>query len=195
MIRGRKRRRKRCRFCARLFNPDPRLKGRQYACATPECQGQRKAANQRRWLVLNPGYFKGRYPKTRLWLAAHPGYLACYRREHPEALQRDSEGRRRRHRIARSDGADIQVAKSLQGPVSKALAPFLEEPSGADMQDSILPEMVLTALFSASYLRRARADIQDPIATPPPADYAPRHGSAAKTSPQSGSSPQGAGVL
>ncbi len=47
MVPGKKRRRQRCRFCGELFHPDPRLKGKQYACSAPQCQLERKRAKQR----------------------------------------------------------------------------------------------------------------------------------------------------
>lgn len=190
-----KRRRRRCRFCAELFQPDPRLKGKQYACGVAECQRQRMEGNRRRWLARHPDYFEGRYPKTRAWLDSHPGYLARYRREHPETVRRDNEARRRRHLLAKAASADIQVAKTLQAPVSKALAPVLAGPLDAAIQDSIFSQVVVAALYSAAYLFRARAAMQDPIAPRPVAHYAPGHGSNPEASPQPGASPQGPALL
>lgn len=184
-----RRRRKRCRFCGQLFIPDPRLKGTQYACSASPCQRQRKSANQRRWLSRNPDYFRGRYANSKAWLRSHPGYLARYRRQHPEKIQGDNAGRKRRHLRAKYHRADIQVAKSFQEPVSKALAPVLAGSSDADIQDSFLPQVIVTSLFSALYLERARADRQDSIASPPAAGYFSRHELHQKTPAVCGSSP------
>jgi len=165
MVPGRKRRRKRCRFCGELFCPEPRLKGKQYACSAPECQHERKRANQERWVGGHPGYFKRRYWNTGEWLESHPGYAARYRRDHPDQVARDNTARKRRHERAKEARADIQVAKSLQAPVLKILTPVLTESEDAGIQDSILPQVILVSLFSAAYLERARAGIQGSIAS------------------------------
>jgi len=157
-------RRKRCRFCKELFLPDPRPGKRQYACAKPACQKERKHCNQKAWLKRNPRYFKGRYPNTRKWLQAHPGYLRQYRRNHPQALHRDNQYRKIRHREAQRRRADIQVALSLQEPITQTLTSSLFPQANADIQDPFWRQVIIISLFSASYLTRARADIQDSIA-------------------------------
>ena len=120
-------RRRRCRFCGELFSPDPRLKGKHYACSAPECQSKRRKTNQTRWLARHPGYFSGRYLKTRAWLEAHPGYLKRYRLAHPEAVRLDNDRRRKRHLQAKTARADMQVAKSLQAVLTRKLTPFFAE--------------------------------------------------------------------
>ena len=172
---GKKRRRKRCLFCGQLFLPEPRQKAKQYACSDPHCQGDLKNAKQLRWLSGNPDYFRGRYVKTRAWLSSRPGYLARYRQKHPEKVERDNAARKRRHLRAKNYRADIQVAKSLQKPIAKILAPILAAPQGADIQDSFLWQVVIISLFSATYLERAHADIQGPIASEAAPCYPPRH--------------------
>jgi hypothetical protein len=189
MAGGRKRRRKRCRFCRELFTPDPRLKGNQYACSADDCQHERKRANQRRWLARHPGYFTGRYLNTKDWLRSNPGYAARYRRDHPDHTQRDNAARKRRHERAKITRADIQVAKSLQEPVAKILRPVLFETARADIQDSILPQVIVTSVFSATYLERARADIQDSIDPGSAACYGPGHELHHEETPACGSSP------
>ena len=187
-----KRRRKRCRFCRRLFSPDPRVGSRQVACSNPECQRQRKKANQDHWLDRHPDSFKERYWNTTRWLGEHPGYLAEYRRQNPEKVARDNERRKIRREVATHTRADIQDSISAQPTVAKALAPYLAERPRADIQDSIWPQVIMASLFSAHFVN---ADIQDSIdhdiaagvpwcqteaalATPPaPADDGPRRGS------------------
>ena len=191
----RKRRRKRCRFCGQLFIPDPRLKGRQYSCAEPPCQGKRKEANQRRWLSRNPGYFGGRYPKLKVWLASHPGYLARYRLEHREKAEQDNAARKRRHLRAKVHRADMQVARSLEAPVSKALAPFLRTLPNADIQDSFLRKVVVVSLFSVTFLERARAEMQGSIVSAAALRYLPRHEPSHEAPAPAGSGPHGAPIL
>lgn len=48
------RKRKRCPFCRCLFAPDPRVRGRQWACTKAECQGQRRKASQQAWRQKHP---------------------------------------------------------------------------------------------------------------------------------------------
>ncbi len=195
MTAGRKRRSKRCRFCRGLFCPDPRLKGKQYACSAPECQLERKRAKQRRWASRNPGYFKRRYHNTKEWLRSHPGYAARHRRDHPDQVERDNVARKKRHERARNARADIQVAKSLQAPVSKILTPVLTESGNAGIQVAILPQVIVASLFSSAYLERARAGIQGPIAWGSGACYGPAHEHDHEETPACGSSPQGPEVV
>lgn len=195
MVPRKKRKRKRCRFCGRLFFSDPRLKGRQYACSARQCQRQRKKSNQECWLAQNPGYFDGRYPNTKEWLRSHLGYMKRYRLENPERVQRDNEARKGRHKRAKIVHADIQVARSLQGPVSKTLTPFLGNSKNADIQDLLLPQVILISVFSASFLLRGRADIQGSIALETPACYRRRHELDQEISAASGTGPDGSEVI
>lgn len=147
-------RRRRCGFCRRLFQPDPRLSTRQVACSDPECQKARKKQNQAEWLERHPGYYEGRYANTRRWLVEHPGYLARYRSRNPEKVERDNERRRKRRQIASETSADIQDSISLEPTVTEALTPYLAEASSADIQDSKWPQIVVAAIFTARYLER-----------------------------------------
>ena len=149
-----KRRRKRCRFCRKLFDPNPRVGSRQIACSDPCCQKARKSSNQAAWLERHPGYFQGRYRDTQRWLQEHPGYLAAYRRENPLRVVEDNERRQKRREMAAETAADIQDSISLQPVVTKALTPHLAEPASADIQDSISPQVVIAALFSARFVER-----------------------------------------
>ena len=152
--RNSKRRRKRCRFCRRLFSADPRLGSRQVACSHPECQKARKKANQDRWLKGRPDYFKKRYWNTKLWLEEHPGYLRDYRKRNPEKVAGDNEGRIIRRVMATQTRADIQDSISAQPAVSKALTPYLAERPRADIQDSIWPQVITASIFSAHLVVR-----------------------------------------
>lgn len=152
--RKRQQRKRSCCFCRDYFTPDPRVGSRQVACPRPECQKARKQANQERWLRQRPGYFEGRYDNTKRWLAEHPRYLAEYRRRNPEKVGRDRERRRVRRRCAKEAAADIQDSIALEPPVTKALRPYFPASPGADIQDSILPQVVTASLFSVHHLQR-----------------------------------------
>lgn len=65
---------KRCRYCGRLFVPDPRVGHRQVACSAA-CQKPRKRENNRRYRKNNPGYWKDHYEDyVKPWRQLHPGY-------------------------------------------------------------------------------------------------------------------------
>jgi hypothetical protein len=157
---SRRRRKKKCCYCGEFFLPHPRLKSKQVACSKPQCQKARNKNNQAEWKKRHPGCFKGRYPNTKRWLAEKPGYLAGYRREHPEKVQRDNQRRRERRNLAQKACADIQNSISRQSSMVKILKPLLKKPFGADIQNSISPQIIFASAFSA-YL--VRADIQNSI--------------------------------
>jgi hypothetical protein len=165
--RGSRRRRKRCcRFCRELFTPDPRVGPRQVACSKPECQKARKKANQDDWVSRHPEYFRGRYPNTKRWLEDHPGYLAGYRESQPERVARDNEERKRRREADARTRADIQDSISIEPVVRKTLTPYLAETSSADIQDSILPQVIAITLVISAYLERRYTRL-DRASSPP----------------------------
>lgn len=58
---------KRCLFCGRYFQPNPRVGERQKACFREECRKGRKQLAQSQWCERNPGYFRGRYEYVKQW--------------------------------------------------------------------------------------------------------------------------------
>lgn len=82
-------RRRRCRYCHRLFWPNPHVKERQIACSDVNCQKERGAEARQNWRSRprNQSYFRGRYPYLKEWLARteNAGYLRSYRRGKREA--------------------------------------------------------------------------------------------------------------
>lgn len=71
-------RRRKCRQCGQLYEPDPRNRYHQRYCSQPACRQASKAASQRRWLTSPNGedYFRGSANRQRVkaWRQAHPGY-------------------------------------------------------------------------------------------------------------------------
>ena len=138
------RKEKPCRFCGARFRPDRRVGARQYACSSSACQAQRKRACQDRWLARHPEYFRGQYPKKRSWHDSHPGYLAEYRRLHPEAAERHREQERRR-RQTHNPPVDIQDESRIE---SLILQPFSDDSPRVDIQDEIpLQRSILLGLI------------------------------------------------
>ncbi len=148
-------RRRRCRFCGGLFVPSPRLKGRQYACGRVDCQKERHQQNCAAWNDTHRDQFQGRYPDTQAWLADRPGYLAAYRRAHPDVAEEHRRAERERLRRRRSAALDIQDSIQLQvlvGQGVEASQPLL------DIQDSIWRQLFVPIGVTASY---RLLDIQD----------------------------------
>lgn len=152
------RRRKVCRYCGKLFTPDPRIKNQQIACGKASCRKARKRGAQKRWSEKNPGYFKGRYPNTKDWLRHCCGYLRWYRRAHPDYVLKNrlkQKERRQRQKAVMEGRVDIQDTIHSQ-PVD-----LLRDTSllvGVDIQDAINPQL-LVPLHVRDIL--PRVDIQD----------------------------------
>ena len=83
-------RRRKCRCCGQLYDPDPRNRYHQKYCSQPACRQASKAASQRRWRASPKGrdYFRGSANRQRVkaWQRAHPGYWRN-RRKKSGALQ------------------------------------------------------------------------------------------------------------
>lgn len=54
-------RRHHCRYCKRLFHPDPRVGSRQRTCGAPACQLARHAASCDRWRRRNRAVTRSHY--------------------------------------------------------------------------------------------------------------------------------------
>lgn len=88
------RRRRNCRHCRELFQPDRRNLRHQKYCTKPKCRQASHAASQHRWLgkPANRDYFRGpvNVERVRNWRAAHPGYWRRATAKPSLALQDDS---------------------------------------------------------------------------------------------------------
>ncbi len=93
---------RRCHFCKRWFQPNPRNPNRQQACSSAACQQKRRADNNRRWRQKNPGYGQSRQPKIRAWAKEYPDYWHRYRRQHPDYVGKERCRRRSAHKRAKN---------------------------------------------------------------------------------------------
>lgn len=79
-----RRRRRKCLHCGRLYWPDPRNRHHQVYCSAGACQQARQRAGQARWRRRpeNRNYFRGpaEVERVRAWRKAHPGYWRRRRR-------------------------------------------------------------------------------------------------------------------
>ena len=78
-------RRRKCRHCGQLYDPDSRNRYHQRYCGRPACRQASKAASQRRWRASPKGrdYFRGSANRLRVqaWRRAHPGYWRRQRKK------------------------------------------------------------------------------------------------------------------
>lgn len=107
-------RRIRCRYCGRLFYPDPRCRNPK-ACRDPACQLRRRYESHKRWCESDPEVMRDRRAANRAWFAHHPGYLREYRAKHPDYVERNREKQRARRRRG---GVDKSIVRSSY-PVEK----------------------------------------------------------------------------
>jgi len=82
--------RRRCRFCRRLFAPDPRLKERQKTCVRQECRQKQKCQCDKYWRLCHPDYFRGMYPQQREIYGSRAQYRKRYRKKNPEYVRRNA---------------------------------------------------------------------------------------------------------
>jgi len=108
------RKRRKCRHCGELFQPDRRNLRHQKCCSQPKCRQASKASSQRRWLAKpgNRDYFRGpvNVERVRRWRAAHPGYWRRPGAKSRCALQDDSHD----HVIETQINSSTLVGAALQ---------------------------------------------------------------------------------
>lgn len=90
---ARRHRRKRCRSCQELFDPDTRTKGRQRHCSRPECQTIRQRQNEKDWRRRNP---ESRREENRKWRQRHREYSRLRRLADPGFEAKNREDTRER---------------------------------------------------------------------------------------------------
>ena len=119
-----RRRRRKCRHCGQLYEPDPRNLRHQRYCSQPACRTASKAASQARWRASAKGrdYFRGptNVQRVQVWRRDNPGY-----------------GRRRRKR------SRTQEALQDHCPAQTIVLP-MDSPT---LSDSALQDVILTQGF------------------------------------------------
>lgn len=150
---------KRCRYCKRLFIPEPRVGERQKTCGDPLCKKAHKVENNIRWRRKNPDYSRNDYPRVKEWLDQHPGYLKQYRETHPEYVKKNREAQRLRDR---SKKLRLDIQAEIKGQASEITDQLWNLPD-VDIQDEIsVQPLEITFLFSTLPC----LDIQAPIDNP-----------------------------
>lgn len=90
-----KKKKKRCLWCQRVFIPHPRLKDRQKSCGDPECKRKQKHLSQQLWMAKEREAY---VQNQRDWRKNNPDYWQEYRSGHPEYVVRN----RNRSRVRKS---------------------------------------------------------------------------------------------
>ena len=94
MARGRRRK---CKYCLKLFCPDPGNRRHQRYCSALRCRRASKAESQARWLARpeNHDYFRGpvHLARCQAWRARHPGYWRTASKDVPSPQVVDPVGK------------------------------------------------------------------------------------------------------
>ena len=106
---------KRCPYCRKMFEPDPRTKYKQRVCSGVECQKKRRRETQKKWRAKNPTYFKNDYPRLKEWLNAHPDYLKNYRHNNHDCIAAHNKDNRGPEKSSSSENrAELMEARLIE---------------------------------------------------------------------------------
>jgi hypothetical protein len=86
-----------CRCCQQLFQLS-RYHPHQLVCSQPDCQRQRRREYHRRQLHTDAEYQQVCRDSQQKWRDRHPDYPRQYRQSHPQSVERNRQGQRRRDR-------------------------------------------------------------------------------------------------
>lgn len=141
------------RFCGCWFRPAPQQRGRQYACASDECQALRRRANQTQWSRGNPAYFRGRGEVHRAWREANPERVkeASQKRlaEAPRASESQNRAERRKSARIRLSVEQDACAIQLFGITKDGdRNPLSVEQDACLTQSSVIAGLALTIALS-----------------------------------------------
>jgi hypothetical protein len=116
-------RRKHCRCCHELFEPDSRTKNRQRYCSKPECQDKRQRLNETHWRERNPDCLAMQREQSRDWHKAHPEYSRERRLDNPLLVQANRNQTRIRMRKTRAlklfDKSKSILTQLIEGKADK----------------------------------------------------------------------------
>lgn len=110
---------RRCAACGEAFWPCPRVHDQEY-CGKGECRRTRRRRWQHAKRQQDADYRDNQARAQRAWAAENGIYWQAYRSGHPEYVQADREGakRRKRDRGRRAEGGSGFVKMDSIGPFS-----------------------------------------------------------------------------
>jgi hypothetical protein len=139
---------RRCAACGEAFRPCPRVRDQSY-CGKEECRRARRRRWQRAKRQEDADYRDNQARAHRVWAAENSTYWQAYRSGHPEYVQADREGakRRKRDRGRRAVEASGFVKMDSIGAFSSVPSgTYLLVPQGEERfvkMDSIMVEITL----------------------------------------------------
>jgi hypothetical protein len=139
---------RRCAACGRAFRPCPRVRDQQY-CGEADCRRCRRRRWQRAKRQDDADYRDNQARAQRAWSGENSSYWQAYRSGHPEYVQADREGakRRKRDRRWRAAGGSGFVKMDSISPFSSVLSgTYLLVPQDEERfakMDSIMVEITV----------------------------------------------------
>lgn len=141
MKKGRNRHRKRkCRNCGELYQPDYRNHRHQRYCSKRDCKQESKRVRQEKWRCSEKGenYFQGPVNLQRVqeWRKAHPRYWNRNATKRQNALQDDCSAQ---HPASQRDMHDLSggALQDLFSPQPALIAGLIASLTGNALQDDI----------------------------------------------------------
>jgi hypothetical protein len=88
---------RRCRYCQKSFLPS-KFQLRQAVCSESVCQRKRRAEYHRQRIAADPEYLEVCRDSPRKWRARNSEYWKRYRKDHPDAVERNRQQQKLRDR-------------------------------------------------------------------------------------------------
>ncbi len=150
---------KRCPFCGRMFERDPRAEI-QKCCGRPECHRARKRQNLKRWRVLHPDHATRYKGKERAWAKAYPDYWRRYRAGHAQYGEREKRrmaaARRRQKRVANETGMRQVLVEKLRVLEGLRVAEMSANETGFHRRVNAIEDCLRTTVEVVCVARRNR---------------------------------------
>ena len=113
---------RRCRFCHRLYPPDPhvarfkKLRKPQKSCGRKACRRARQRQNYSGWIVRHPWHRPQRRIKISAWAKAFPDYWRHYRATHQDYRRRERRRMAAKRRRTKNVAKQITCTRREAGP-------------------------------------------------------------------------------
>jgi hypothetical protein len=139
---------RRCAGCGEAFRPCPRVRDQKY-CGDAKCRRTRRRRWQRAKRQGDADYRDNQARAQHAWARENSAYWQAYRSGHPEYVQADREGAKRRKRDSRrcaAGGSGFVKMDSISPFSSVPSGTYLLVPQGEEefaKMDSIMVEITL----------------------------------------------------
>ena len=191
-------RKRKCRNCGELYQPDSRNRRHQKYCSESACQRESKRVRQEKWTCSEKGrnYFQGSVNVQRVqeWRKAHPGYWKRKGPKRGNALQDDCSAQRP---DGQRDMHDLRgrALQDVLSPQPALIAGLIASLTGNALQDDIVESSRRFILLGQDILGRRPGIEPKGGHDDEKTYYMPREATAGAAAVQLGGSPPGAGRL